>query len=141
EDVQRWSTADAGDLYGVESWGDGFFHVNDRGHAAVRPLEDSSISIDVVDVVAAIRSRGLHLPVLIRFQDVLQARVRRLARAFQGAIEEAAYRSVYRGVYPIKVNQLHEVVEEVLAAGRPFGLGLECGSKAERVAALPHLPD
>jgi arginine decarboxylase len=139
--VERWSTADAAELYRVESWGEGFFHVSDGGHAAVRPLEDPSVSIDLVDVVADIRSRGLHLPVLIRFQDVLQARVRRLVRAFQGAIEEASYRSIYRGVYPIKVNQLHEVVEEVLAAGRPFGLGLECGSKAELVAALPHLTD
>ncbi len=139
--AQRWSGAQAAELYRVESWGDGFFHVNDRGHAAVRPLEDPSVSIDIVDVVADICRRGLHLPVLIRFQDVLQARVRRLARAFQGAIEDASYQNVYRGVYPIKVNQLHEVVEEVLAAGRPFGLGLECGSKTELVAALPHLPD
>jgi len=140
-EAQGWTGAQAAELYRVEAWGDGFFHVNDRGHAAVRPLEDSSLSIDIVDVVADICRRGLHLPVLIRFQDVLQARVRRLARAFQGAIEDARYQNVYRGVYPIKVNQLHEVVEEVLAAGRPFGLGLECGSKAELVAALPHLTD
>ena len=138
---ETWNGAHASDLYRVDAWGDGFFHVNERGHAAVRPLEDSSISIDIVDVVADIRARGVQPPVLIRFQDVLQARVRRLARAFQGAIEESGYGSVYRGVYPIKVNQLHEVVEEVLAAGRPFGLGLECGSKTELVAALPHLID
>jgi arginine decarboxylase len=138
---ESWTGAQASDLYRVDAWGDGFFHVNERGHAAVRPLEDSNISIDIVDVVADILARGVQPPVLIRFQDVLQARVRRLARAFQGAIEESGYGSVYRGVYPIKVNQLHEVVEEVLAAGRPFGLGLECGSKTELVAALPHLID
>ena len=136
-----WSGADAAELYRVEVWGDGFYHVNERGHAAVRPLEDSSLSIDIVEVVEDIRRRGLQPPLLIRFQDVLQARVRRLARAFQVAIEESGYTSAYRGVYPIKVNQLHEVVEEVLAAGRPSGLGLECGSKAELVAALPHVTD
>ena len=81
----EWTTADAADLYRVDSWGDGFFHVSDRGHAVVRPLEDSQVSIDLVDVVNDIRARGLHPPVLIRFQDVLQARVRRLARAFQTA--------------------------------------------------------
>jgi arginine decarboxylase len=140
-DTEPWSGERAADLYRVDAWGDGFFHVNERGHAAVRPLEDAPVSIDLVDVVDDIRGRGLHPPVLIRFQDVLQARVRRLARAFQTAIDESGYRGVYRGVYPIKVNQLHEVVEEVLAAGRPFGMGLECGSKTELVAALPHLTD
>jgi arginine decarboxylase len=138
---ESWSGAEAAELYRVEAWGDGFYHVNERGHAAVRPLADSDLSVDIVEVVADIRNRGLQPPLLIRFQDVLQARVRRLARAFQVAIEESGYAGVYRGVYPIKVNQLHEVVEEVLAAGRPFGLGLECVSKAELVAALPHLTD
>src|SRR5690606_21745220 len=84
-------------------------------------------------------SRGLEFPLLLRFQDVLRARVRRLNEAFAQAVEEAGYRNEYRGVYPIKVNQLHEVVEEVLDAGKRWGMGLECGSKAELVAALPQL--
>jgi arginine decarboxylase len=83
--------------------------------------------------------REISFPLLLRFQDVLRARVQRLNAAFSQAIRESSYRNVYRSVYPIKVNQLHEVVEEVLDAGKPFELGLECGSKAELVAALPHL--
>ncbi len=76
---------------------------------------------------------------MIRFQDVLQARVVRLNKVFIKAIRDSGYRNRYQGVYPIKVNQLHEVVEEVLEAGRAYGMGLESGSKAELVAALPHL--
>jgi arginine decarboxylase len=92
-----------------------------------------------MDVVADARRRNIKFPLLLRFQDVLRARVRRLNEAFAEAIQDAVYKNVYRGVYPIKVNQLHEVVEEVLDAGKPYGLGLECGSKAELIASLPHL--
>ncbi|HET7609825.1 MAG TPA: biosynthetic arginine decarboxylase, partial [Gammaproteobacteria bacterium] len=77
--------------------------------------------------------------VLLRFQDVLRAQVRRVNEAFRSAIAESNYGNVYRGIYPIKVNQLHEVVDELLDAGRPYGMGLECGSKAELIACLPHI--
>ncbi len=136
-----WSTEDAAEHYRVASWSDGFFHVNDSGHMAVRPLEDKSLSIDIMDVVADLRQRGVKFPALLRFQDVLRARVQRLNHAFADAIKEAGYQSEYRSVYPIKVNQMHEVVEEVLDAGKPFGLGLECGSKTELIATLAHLVD
>ncbi|MBA3563126.1 MAG: biosynthetic arginine decarboxylase [Gammaproteobacteria bacterium] len=136
-----WSTAEAAELYRVDAWSDGFFRINEAGHVAVTPLPDSEIEIDLPRVVEDIRARNVSLPALIRFQDILQARVRRLNEAFREAIADAGYRNRYRGVYPIKVNQLHEVVEEVLEAGRPYGMGLECGSKAELVAALPHLED
>jgi arginine decarboxylase len=92
-----------------------------------------------MDVIAELRRRHLRFPVLLRFQDVLRARVRRLSDAFADAIAEAGYQNRYRAIYPIKVNQLHEVVEEVLDAGKPFGLGLECGSRAELVATVAHL--
>src|SRR5690606_8886327 len=78
-------------------------------------------------------------PVLLRFQDVLRAQVRRLNEAFRNAIAASGYENVYGGVYPIKVNQLHEVVDELLDAGRRYGMGLECGSKAELIAALPQV--
>jgi arginine decarboxylase len=132
-----WSHEDAAELYRLEGWSDDFFVINEAGHVAVRPFEDDPLSIDILDVVAEARSRGIGFPLLIRFQDILHARVRRLNQAFAEAIETMAYGNHYRAVYPIKVNQLHEVVEEVLDAGRPFGLGLECGSRAELVAALP----
>ena len=134
-----WSIDDAEDLYRVPAWSDGFFTINDKGHVAVSPFDDHSLTIDVMDVVAEARRRKLGFPLLVRFQDILHARVQRLNRAFSEAIDAVGYQNTYRGVYPIKVNQLHEVVEEVLDAGKPFGLGLECGSKAELLATLPHL--
>ena len=136
-----WTVADAAELYRVEDWGDRFFHVNDLGHAAVRTARPEGESIDIHAVVQDLRRRGVEFPVLLRFHDVLRARVERVNMAFANAIEEAGYAGSYRGVYPIKVNQLHEVVEEILDAGRPFRMGLECGSKAELVAALPHITD
>jgi arginine decarboxylase len=106
-----------------------------------RPRPDDDVSIDLTELVTELRRRGIQLPVLLRFQDILSARVRRINQAFREAIDESSYQGGYQGVYPIKVNQLHEVVEEVLEAGASFRLGLECGSKAELVAALPHLVD
>jgi len=131
-----WTVDDATELYRIDAWSDGFFAVNERGHMAVFPLGDGSLSIDIMDVVAELRSRGVRFPALLRFQDVLRARVRRLNVAFAEAISEAGYKNVYQAIYPIKVNQLNQVVEEVLDAGKPFGLGLECGSKAELVATV-----
>ena len=137
--AEDWSRDDASELYRLGAWSDGFFRVNERGHIAVHPFDESDLCIDVMDVVEEAERRDITFPLLLRFQDVLRARVQRLNSAFSSAIDEAGYRNVYRSVYPIKVNQLHEVVEEVLDAGKPFDLGLECGSKAELVAALPHL--
>jgi arginine decarboxylase len=137
--VSEWSLDAAAELYRIDAWSDGFFVVNAAGHMAVRPFDDDSLSIDIMDVVAELRSRGVRFPALLRFQDVLRARVRRLNLAFSEAIADAGYQNIYQAVYPIKVNQLHEVVEEVLDAGKPFGLGLECGSKAELVATIAHL--
>lgn len=138
-DSAEWSIDDAAELYRIEAWSDGFFGINEHGHMAVLPFDDRSLSIDIMDVVAELRSRGVRFPALLRFQDVLRSRVRRLNLAFAEAIAEAGYKNVYQAVYPIKVNQLHEVVEEVLDAGKPFGLGLECGSKTELVATVAHL--
>ena len=136
-----WSVASAEELYAVRSWGDGFYFVNDAGHAAVRPLLDKDLSIDILEVVKAAADRDVAPPMLVRFQDVLRARVRRLVEAFDAAIADAGYGSPYQAIYPIKVNQLHEVVEEVLDAGKAYGLGLECGSKTELIATLPHIGD
>ncbi|NIW25509.1 MAG: biosynthetic arginine decarboxylase, partial [Gammaproteobacteria bacterium] len=136
-----WSAEQSAELYRVASWGDPYFSVSAAGNVAVHPIDDSALSIDLPDVVAELNKRGVQLPVLVRFQDILRMQVRRLNEAFADAIAESGYSNAFRGVYPIKVNQLHEVVDEVLDAGRPYGLGLECGSKAELVAALANLPD
>ncbi|MGH8532523.1 MAG: biosynthetic arginine decarboxylase [Gammaproteobacteria bacterium] len=134
----EWTVEDAEELYRVKAWGDSFYFIKEDGHVAVRP-QQQSLSIDIYAVVQDLRQRNVSFPALIRFQDVLQARVVRLNKVFIKAIRDSGYRNRYQGVYPIKVNQLHEVVEEVLEAGRPYGMGLESGSKAELVAALPHL--
>ena len=135
----EWQPSDAAELYRIPSWGDPFFFVNEKGHMAVRALDEQGTTMDVVDVVNELRRRGVQFPVLLRFQDVLRAQVRRVNEAFRSAIAESNYGNVYRGIYPIKVNQLHEVVDELLDAGRPYGMGLECGSKAELIACLPHI--
>lgn len=136
-----WSVSDAEELYFMDAWSDGYFRVGDDGtpHVTASPGSDHSVSIRAV--VDEVRRRGPSFPMVIRFQDVLHGRVVQLNRAFADAVEEFGYKNRYTGVYPIKVNQLHEVVEEVLDAGRPFGMGLECGSKAELIATLPHLED
>jgi arginine decarboxylase len=135
----EWQIADSTELYRISSWGDPFFFVNEKGHMAVRALDEQGTTMDVVDIVNELRRRGIQFPVLLRFQDVLRAQVRRVNEAFRSAIAEANYDNVYRGIYPIKVNQLHEVVDELLDAGRPYGMGLECGSKAELIACLPQI--
>jgi arginine decarboxylase len=136
-----WSPSDAQELYAMDVWSDGFFSVNEKGHVAAKPVSEGELSIDVTDVITAALAEGSTLPLLIRFQDIISSRVRRLNRKFRDAIAEASYDGEYRSIYPIKVNQLHEVVAEVLEAGKEFNLGLECGSRAELIAALPLVGD
>src|SRR5690606_38058929 len=134
-----WTIEDSADLYRITSWGEPYFFINDAGHVAVRALDAASTTMDIVAIVNELRRRGIKFPILIRFQDVLRAQVKRINEAFREAIAESGYENRYLGVYPIKVNQLHEVVDELLDAGRPYGMGLECGSKAELIAALPQV--
>ena len=134
-----WRPAAAADLYHIDAWGEGFFGVNERGHVVARPDPRREGEIDLVDLVDEVVGDGLRLPAVIRFQDLLDTRVRQLNEAFAAAIESAEYGGGYTGVYPVKVNQLREVVDEIVEAGRPYGFGIECGSKAELVATLPRL--
>jgi arginine decarboxylase len=131
---RRWTSADAQAHFHMHAWGGGYFSVNAAGHVQMKV--DDLPAIDVRQVVDEIARRGVDRPVLIRFQDILAARVRELNAAFQQAREECSYAAPYRAVYPIKVNQMHEVVDEILEAGAAYELGLECGSKAELVAAV-----
>ncbi|PCI37556.1 MAG: arginine decarboxylase [Elusimicrobia bacterium] len=131
-----WSSKESAKLYNLKGWGLNYFQINEAGRLAFHPLRNSKRSIDIKHVVDDIVSRGVKLPALIRFQDILRDRVATLNRAFRRAIKQYNYRGRYFGVYPIKVNQLREVVEEVLDAGKPFNLGLEAGSKPELMAVL-----
>lgn len=134
-----WSVRQAESLYQMDAWADGYFFVNGRGRVAVDPSRQREEVIDVYRVVHALREQGATLPLILRFQDVLRGRVRQLNEAFAQAIAEFDYPNGYTEVYPLKVNQMHQVVDEVLDAGAAYGIGLECGSKAELVAALGHL--
>ena len=135
-DLRAWTVKDALELYNVHGWGRDFFSINDAGHVEVTPAGPGSPKIDLKELVDDLRSRGLNLPVLIRFSDILKARVQQLCGSFQQAIAENDYKGSYRGVYPIKVNQQRHVVEELVEFGRPFNLGIEAGSKPELLVAL-----
>jgi arginine decarboxylase len=130
-----WTSADSDKLYGVSKWGSGYFAVDDAGFVTVSPLKDGA-AIRVAEVVEAALARGLRLPLHIRFQDILEDRVRRINEAFGQAIAAAGYKGRYRGVFPVKVNQMREVVETLMDAGEPYGLGIEAGSKPELLLAL-----
>jgi arginine decarboxylase len=132
----EWDVDAAISTYNVDGWGTGYFTVNAAGNAEVRPLQEKGGAIDILEVVNEARSRGLGFPLVIRFQDLLRHRVESVNCAFQKAIEEFGYKNHYRGVFPIKVNQLREVIEEIVDAGQEFHFGLEAGSKPELVAAL-----
>lgn len=131
-----WTTEEASQVYNVEGWGGGYFSVGSDGTIAVSPSRNSSRAISIQRVIEEALEAGLHLPLLVRFQDILRDRVQRLNMAFADAKQEAGYEGAYRGVFPIKVNHLREVVEEITDAGAPYHFGLEVGSKPELFAAL-----
>jgi arginine decarboxylase len=133
---EEWSVDDAISLYMIDRWGSGYFGATARGEMTVAPLKDKGAQISIMSVVREALSQGLHTPLVIRFQDLVRHRVESLNAAFSRAITENKYQGSYRGVFPIKVNQLREVVEEILDAGRPFSYGIEAGSKPELFAAL-----
>lgn len=124
------------ELYNINGWGRGFFTINDAGNVEVTPAGPGSTRIDLKKLVDDLCSRGLRLPLLIRFSDILRTRVEQLSGAFRQAIAENDYKGHYRGVYPIKVNQARHVVEELIEYGRRSNLGLEAGSKPELLVAL-----
>ncbi len=133
--MPSWSISDSDSLYGVSKWGAGYFFIDESGAVSVSPLKDGA-SIRIADVIAEAKARGLRLPLHIRFQDILQDRVRRINEAFSDAIAESGYTGSYQGVFPVKVNQMREVVETLMDAGAEYDLGIEAGSKPELLLAL-----
>ncbi|MBI2212723.1 MAG: biosynthetic arginine decarboxylase [Acidobacteria bacterium] len=120
----------------IDRWGGGYFHVDAEGRVVVAPLQEAGGTIPVIDVLREALDQGLHTPLVIRFQDLLRHRVVAINEAFARAIAESNFQGRYRGVFPIKVNQLREVVEEILDAGLPYHMGVEVGSKPEVFAGL-----
>jgi len=135
-ELRAWTVKDSMELYNVTGWGRDFFSINENGNVEVTPAGNGSPRIDLKTLIDDLRSRGLKLPLLVRFSDILRRRVEQLCGSFQQAIAENDYKGSYRGVYPIKVNQQRHVVEELVEYGRPFNLGLEAGSKPELLVAL-----
>ena len=138
---RRWTIEDSLELYNLPRWGNEYFWVNERGHMRGHPGGPTTPAIDLKDLVDEVLRRGIGPPLLIRFSEILKARVTELNAAFGRAIAEYGYRGAYRGVYPIKVNQEHYVVERLVEYGRPFHLGLEAGSKPELLAVMALLDD
>ncbi len=134
--MKPWNVSDSLKLYHVENWGDQYFNINPGGNLTVHPRQNLGPGIDLMKVVAEAAAQGLEMPILIRFQDIIRHRVIALNEAFRKSIAEANYAGKYQGVYPIKVNQMREVVEEVVDAGREYSYGLEAGSKAELTAVI-----
>ena len=137
--LPQWQLEDAEALYGISKWGAGYFALNELGNVCVTPDPDKPhLQIDFAAVINEIKEEGIQFPVVVRFHDVLRNQVAQLNQTFQRIIAEAGYQGVYRGVYPVKVNQMREVVEEIVEAGAPYHYGLEAGSKAELLTVMAY---
>lgn len=136
-----WSPGKSAQLYQVQGWGAPYFSVNAQGHVDVTPDPELSGRINLYELTQDLRERGLELPILIRFSDILAHRIKRINECFQRAIADAGYTGSYRGVYPVKVNQQRHIVHEVVEFGRQWHYGLEVGSKPELLIALSAMHD
>jgi len=138
---RKWTVADSAETYGIKAWSNGYFSINEVGHVVSHPQGIETGCIDLKELVDEVVRRGIGLPLLIRFSDILKSRVVDLHEAFLRAMTEYGYKGDYRGVYPIKVNQHRYVVEEITQFGRPYHYGLEAGSKPELLAVMGILDD
>jgi arginine decarboxylase len=140
--LDGWNSVKSAELYGIGSWGQGYFKVTDDGYVAVN-LQNAkgTVSVKLCDIVSGIHDRGMGLPLLLRFSDLLGNRIRLINETFRKAITDYNYQNTYRGVFPIKVNQQQQAVHDVVTFGAPYHHGLEAGSKAELIAALAYMRD
>ena len=136
EPADRWTPILAAEMYDVAAWGKGYFSVGENGNVFVHPSKDPVRRIDLKELVDNLQRRGISVPILIRFGEILKHRLDEISAAFHSAMAEHGYKGGYRCVYPIKVNQQRHVVEEVFKHGKPHGFGLEAGSKPELLAVL-----
>ena len=134
-----WTIEDSEELYRISSWGDPYFSISPDGHLTVSPKGDRGGSLDLFELVEAIKQRNLNLPLLIRFSDILEDRIERLNACFAKAITRYKYNGTYRGVFPVKCNQQRQLLEDIVRFGKPFQFGLEAGSKPELLIALATL--
>lgn len=142
EPLERWTKEKSEELYGVKNWGAGYFSISDGGELLINPYKSNKANaVSMMDIVSGVLERGLDMPVLLRFENLLDSQISYLNDSFRKAMKDLGYKGKYRGVYPIKVNQQQQVVEEVTRFGQRYHHGLEVGSKAELIAALSLLKD
>lgn len=134
--AQSWSTDQSAELYGINSWGNGYFRINNQGNVSVTPSGANGPSVDLNELTQDLLERGIRAPIMIRFPDIIKARVELINNCFAKAIADHSYKGTYCGVYPIKVNQQRHLVEEIVHHGKHRRLGLECGSKPELLVVL-----
>lgn len=140
-DQSNWSAAQSKRLYRLDAWGQPYFSISEQGHVTVRPRAGQGGCLDLVSLVQGLQARNLSLPLLIRFDDILEDRLAKLHDAFGQAMAQYDYQGRYQGVFPIKCHQQRHVLEHVVRVGRRWNFGLEAGSKAELLVALALLDD
>lgn len=139
--LEQWSIKDAKELYGINNWGENYFDISSEGEVVVTPFLHKDISVSIPRIIAGLKDRGLEMPVLLRIENILDSQIAHLHNTFGKAIKDFNYQGEFRGVYPIKVNQQQQVVEEVTDFGSRYHHGLEAGSKAELLTAMSYLKD
>ncbi len=137
--THHWDITQSRTLYNINHWGDGYFDINSQGEVTVSPAPSTPNQINLFELAQNFTAQGLSLPVLVRFPDILHDRVRQLCEAFKQAMEEECYQASYTAIYPIKVNQQHHVIKEILNSGQKQ-VGLEAGSKSELMAIIALAP-
>ena len=135
-DDEPWTLERSATEYQIHGWGSPYFSINSKGHVVVTPAGPDSPSINLYELSLDLKARGLVLPMLFRFSDIVGHRIARISKSFERAITEYGYDGSYRGVFPVKVNQQRHVVEEVVRGGLDYDFGLEAGSKPELLIAL-----
>ena len=133
--MRKWRIEDSEELYNITGWGTSYFSINDAGHVVVTPRRDG-VTVDLKELVDELQLRDVASPMLLRFPDILDNRIEKMSSCFKQAAEEYGYKAENFIIYPIKVNQMRPVVEEIISHGKKFNLGLEAGSKPELHALI-----
>lgn len=137
----RWTKEKSEELYGIKNWGRKYFSISEQGEVVINPFAHDNIGVSLMKIVSGLKDRGLNMPVLLRFENLLDAQISYLNESFRGTMKELGYKGEYQGVYPIKVNQQQQVIKEVTKFGQRYHHGLEVGSKPELIAALSEMKD
>lgn len=137
--LEKWTVERSAELYGVDNWGGGYFTITPDGKLGITPFPGQNVCVPIASIIGGLQERGLGLPVLLRIENLLDAQISLLHASFAKAIKELKYTAEFRGVYPVKVNQQQQVLEEIAKVGDPYNHGFEVGSKAELIAALSFL--